>query len=153
MRFFVLTAFILLQMVPAHVYAGTEEGYAPVYAGTEEGYAQQDSIAATPADTTAVARKKHPWLAGMEIVGFNVALIGFNRLFYKDDDWSHITMEDIKHNITHKYWVWDQDDVGMNAFRHPAHGFIGSVVIISAAQCSVTEVLSGPADRRCPPPK
>ena len=123
MRYIVLTAFILLQMVPAHVYAGTEEGAAPVYAGTEEGYAQQDSTAVIPADTTTVAKtKKHPWLAGMEIVGFNVALIGFNRLFYKDDDWSHITMEDIKHNITHKYWVWDQDDVGMNAFRHPAHG-------------------------------
>ena len=96
-------------MVPAHVYAGTEEGYAPVYAGTEEGYAQQDSIAATPADTTAVARKKHPWLAGMEIVGFNVALVGFNSVFYKDDDWSQVTMENIGHNISHRYWIWDHE--------------------------------------------
>ena len=122
MRYFVLTAFILLQMVPAHVYAGTEEGAAPVYAGTEEGSAQQDSTAVIPADTTAVVRKKHPWLAGMEIVGFNAALVGFNSVFYKDDGWSHVTMENIGHNITHRYWIWDHEGLGVNGFRHPVHG-------------------------------
>jgi hypothetical protein len=94
----------------------------PVCAESPEVMALDDSLAVTPADTTAVVRKKHPWLAAAEIVGFNVALVGFNSVFYKDDDWSHVTMEHIKHNITHRYWVWDHEGLGMNGFRHPVHG-------------------------------
>ena len=111
MRCFVLTAFILLQMA-----------YTPVYAAADEASTQQDSVSATPADTTTVARKKHPWLAGMEIVGFNVGMVGYNLIFNKDLTWSHISMNTIGHNITHKYWSWDHDSHEMNAFRHPIHG-------------------------------
>ena len=111
MRYFVLTAFILLQIVSA-----------PVYATTEDGSAQQDSMAVPPADTTAVARKKHPWLAGMEIVGFNAAMVGVNLIINKEDEWSHINMKSISTNITHRYWHWDRDDHEMNCIRHPIHG-------------------------------
>ena len=81
-----------------------------------------DSLAVTAADTTKTTVRKHPWLAGLEIVGFNIALVGFNSVFYKDDAWSHVTMNTIKHNITHRYWWWDQDGIEINAFRHPVHG-------------------------------
>ena len=94
----------------------------PVCAESPKVMALDDSLAVTPADTTAVVRKKHPWLAAAEIVGFNVALVGFNSVFYKDDDWSHVTMEHIKHNITHRYWIWDHENLGVNGFRHPVHG-------------------------------
>lgn len=93
------------------------------HATTQDALASNDSLTVTTADTTMTASvRKHPWLVGMEIVGLNTALIGFNRIYYKDDAWSHLTMKDIKHNATHGYWVWDQDDIGMNAFRHPMHG-------------------------------
>ena len=82
-----------------------------------------DSLAVTAADTTKTATvRKHPWLAGLEIVGFNVALVGFNRVYYKDELWSHVTMSTIKHNVTHGYWAWDPDDIDANALRHPVHG-------------------------------
>jgi hypothetical protein len=78
---------------------------------------------AEPADSTMSARpRKHPWLAAGEIVGFNVAMVGYNRIFNKDEAWSHVTMNSIKHNITHRYWFWDFDGVEMNTFRHPIHG-------------------------------
>ena len=82
-----------------------------------------DSLTIINSDSTkATTAKKHPWLAGMEIVGFNIALVGLNSVFYKDDAWSHVTMNTIKHNITHRYWWWDQDGIEINAFRHPVHG-------------------------------
>ena len=83
----------------------------------------KDSLVVTITDTTKTTSvRKHPWLAGFEIVGFNVALVGFNRLYHKDETWSHITMEQIKHNITHRYWIWDHEGLGVNGFRHPVHG-------------------------------
>lgn len=92
-------------------------------ATTLDAMESKDSLVVTAADTTKTATvRKHPWLAGLEIVGFNAALVGFNRIYYKDESWSHVTMNTIKHNITHKYWAWDQEDIGMNAFRHPVHG-------------------------------
>ena len=93
------------------------------YATTLDAVETNDLLAIIDSDsikTTTV--KKHPWLAGLEIVGFNAALVGFNRIFKKDEAWSHVTMGDIKHNITHRYWVWDNDDFEMNALRHPVHG-------------------------------
>lgn len=95
------------------------------HATTLDAVESTDSLAVTAADTTKTTTvRKHPWLAGLEIVGFNVALVGINRIINKDESWSHVTMEDIKHNITHKYWAWDQEDLGMNAFRHPVHGAV-----------------------------
>ena len=80
-----------------------------------------DSLSTPTPDTTAVC-KKHPWLAGLEIIGFNVALVGLDRLLFKDRVWIQINMEQIKQNLTHSYWCWDQDDLGVNALRHPIHG-------------------------------
>ena len=94
-----------------------------IHATTLDTVETSDSLSIMNSDSTKTATvKKHPWLAGLEIVGFNVALVGFNRVYHKGETWSHITMEQIKHNITHRYWAWDQDDNEMNAFRHPLHG-------------------------------
>ena len=93
----------------------------PVFATADETQMQEDSLAEEHTDTI-IRVKKHPWLAGMEIVGFNAALVGYNRIANKDEAWSHVTMRQIKHNLTHRYWTWDQDDNGVNAFRHPVHG-------------------------------
>ena len=83
----------------------------------------KDSLVVTITDTTKTTSvRKHPWLAGIEIVGFNAALVGFNSVFYKDDDWRHVTMKNIGHNITHRYWIWDHEGLGVNGFRHPVHG-------------------------------
>ena len=96
-----------------------------VRANTLDAELSNDSLAVTTADTTkTTAAKKHPWLAGLEIVGFNVAMMGYNRVFNKELAWSHVTMNTIKHNITHKYWYWDQDNLEMNTFRHPMHGAV-----------------------------
>ena len=93
------------------------------YAEMLDAAESNDSLVITASDSTkATIVRKHPWLAGLEIVGFNVAMVGFNRVYNKDKAWSHITMEQIKQNITHGYWVWDNDDVDMNTFRHPLHG-------------------------------
>ena len=84
-----------------------------------------DSLMITASDSTKAATvRKHPWLAGLEIVGFNAALVGFNYVNSKDQAWSQVTMNTIKHNITHKYWGWDQDEFDVNAFRHPVHGAV-----------------------------
>ena len=80
-----------------------------------------DSLSEAPDDTTVTIRK-HPWLAGLEIVGFNAGLVGFNRIFNKDMPFSHVTMRDIKRNISQRYWFWDWDGLEVNAFRHPVHG-------------------------------
>ena len=90
---------------------------------TMDAVESNDSLSIIASDSTKTATvRKHPWLAGMEIVGFNVALVGYNRVFYKEDAWSHVSMEQVKHNITHKYWVWDKDNFEINTFRHPVHG-------------------------------
>ena len=82
-----------------------------------------DSLEIISSDSTkATTVRKHPWLAGLEIVGFNAALVGVNLIINKDQTWSKITMNTIKHNISHGYWIWDHEDLGMNAFRHPVHG-------------------------------
>lgn len=81
----------------------------------------RDSMEWASADTTETTRK-HPWLAGMEIAGFNATLVGFNRIFKKDESFSHVTMRDIRRNITHRHWFWDMDGIEVNGFRHPIHG-------------------------------
>lgn len=93
------------------------------HAATPDTIASMDSVKVISTDTTnTVKSRKHPWLAGLEIVGFNVALVGFNSVVFKNEVFSHVSMETIKRNITHKYWVWDKDHVETNAWRHPVHG-------------------------------
>ena len=95
------------------------------YATTLDAVESNDSLEIIASDSTKTTTvRKHPWLAGMEIVGFNVALVGYNRIFNKDEAFSHVNMKDIKHNITHKYWSWDQDHIETNTFRHPVHGTV-----------------------------
>lgn len=82
-----------------------------------------DSLSEAPIDSTKVTRK-HPWLAGLEVVGFNVGLLGFNKYFRGNPPWTHVTLNSIKHNITQSYWSWDGDTMDDNTFRHPVHGSI-----------------------------
>ena len=82
-----------------------------------------DSLAVSPVDSTKVTRK-HPWLAGVEVVGLNLIVYEYNRIFNSSYGWSHVTLENIKHNITQGYWFWDADALEVNAFRHPVHGSI-----------------------------
>lgn len=91
-------------------------------AASAESMVQQDKLVTIQTDTTRTTPRKHPWLAGMEIVGLNAALVVYNRIEDKNEDWSHVNWDQISHNITHRYWAWDQDDLGVNAFRHPVHG-------------------------------
>lgn len=92
-------------------------------AAVPTGSAVEDSLTTPTPDTTA-ASKKHPWLAGLEIAGLNGVLLGVDRIIYSDRDWTHVTLKSIGENLTHSYWCWDQDDLGVNAFRHPVHGTI-----------------------------
>ena len=94
----------------------------PMCAASAESMGQQDTLVTTQTDTTRTTPRKHPWLAGMEIVGLNAALVVYNCIENKDEDWCHVNWDQISHNITHRYWAWDQDDLGVNAFRHPVHG-------------------------------
>lgn len=112
MKFLIIISLLMVTALPS------------VYATIDVSDELKDSLIVTQADTTRATAKKHPWLAGLEIVGFNTAMVGFNRIFNKDEPWSYVTINTIKHNITHKYWAWDQDDLGMNAFRHPVHGML-----------------------------
>ena len=109
-----IVLFLLLVMSVTDTYATTLDGMAP----------NDSLVVATDDSTKTTTVRKHLWLAGMEVVGFNAALVGVNLILNRSENWSHISMNTIEHNITHKYWAWDQDDLGVNAFRHPVHGSI-----------------------------
>ena len=68
--------------------------------------------------------RKHPWLAGLEVVGFNIGLNYFNKFFRGNPEWTHVTLNSIKRNVTQSYWKWDGDSLHDNAFRHPVHGSV-----------------------------
>lgn len=82
-----------------------------------------DSLSVAPIDSTKVSRK-HPWLAGLEVVGLNLAVFGYDKIFHSDLEWTHVSFKDIKRNFTHSYWFWDYDGLDINAFKHPVHGSI-----------------------------
>lgn len=83
-----------------------------------------DSLSVALVDSAKV-NHKHPWAAGFEIVGFNGVLLGLDNLIYGNRDyWTEVSIKDIKRNLTHGYWRWDDDGLDVNAFRHPVHGSI-----------------------------
>ena len=82
-----------------------------------------DSLAVVPVDSTKVTRK-HPWLAGLEVVGLNSALFGIDKIIFSDINWTKVTLKSIKRNLSQSYWFWDYDGLEVNAFRHPVHGSI-----------------------------
>ena len=55
----------------------------PSEATSSKTVASSDSLLNHPADTI-VAERKHPWLAGLEIVGMNGVLLGIDRIIYSD---------------------------------------------------------------------
>lgn len=82
-----------------------------------------DTAFVVPLDsTTIVITHKHPWLAGLEIVGLNASIVAYNRIFRSEDGFSQIKMSDIRRNITHRHWWWDSDYFHTNAIEHPFHG-------------------------------
>jgi hypothetical protein len=84
-----------------------------------------NSSFAEPADSTMSTKpRKHPWLAAGEIVVFNGGLVVYNAIRNSAEDFSHITMKDIRRNVTHGYWWWDCDGFRVNTIEHPIHGVI-----------------------------
>lgn len=49
-----------------------------------------------------------------------------------------MTLKSIGENLTHSYWSWDQDDLGVNALRHPIHGSL-FYLIARANNMSIVE--------------
>ena len=77
---------------------------------------------ATPADTLAHAKGRRVVASSLEITAINAALVAHNRLLRSDDAFSHITFSDIRRNLTHRHWWWDQDYFHTNTIEHPLHG-------------------------------
>lgn len=77
---------------------------------------------ATPADTLAHAKGRRVVASALEITAINAALVAHNRLLRSDDAFSHITFSDIRRNLTHRHWWWDQDYFHTNTIEHPLHG-------------------------------
>lgn len=68
----------------------------------------------------AEGEKKHFWRATAEVMGFNVALWGFDR-FIQHGDFSYINFRTVEENLSHGY-NWDNDKLGTNTFLHPYTG-------------------------------
>lgn len=67
-----------------------------------------------------VNRRKHPWLAAVEVVGINVFV---NRVdcWVLKHDYAKINLHTIKENFKTGF-VWDNDNFSTNLFAHPYHG-------------------------------
>lgn len=75
-----------------------------------------------PADTLHSAKGKKMVVSALEISAVNAALVAHNRILRSDDAFSHITFSDIRRNLTHRHWWWDQDYFHTNTIEHPLHG-------------------------------
>lgn len=63
-----------------------------------------------------------PYLAAAEVVGINGLIMTYNWLFRPDEGFSHVTINTIQRNLTHKHWWWDMDYFRTNTLEHPLHG-------------------------------
>lgn len=75
-----------------------------------------------PADTLAAAKGRRVAATALEITAINAALVAHNRILRSDDAFSHITFSDIRRNLTHRHWWWDEDYFHTNTIEHPLHG-------------------------------
>lgn len=75
-----------------------------------------------PPDSTDLQfyKKKHFWRAAGEVVGFNLALWGYDR-YIEHGDFAYISFKTIAANFRHGF-KWDNDKLGTNTFLHPYTG-------------------------------
>ena len=64
----------------------------------------------------------HPYLAAAGVAGINGLIMTYNWLFRRDEGFSHVTINTVQRNLTHKHWWWDEDYFRTNALEHPFHG-------------------------------
>ncbi len=65
--------------------------------------------------------RKHYVIPAAEMLAESGLLLCFNRFITPDQNYGHVTWEDIDHNL-HSSWVWDQDEFSINQIGHPYQG-------------------------------
>lgn len=66
--------------------------------------------------------RKHPWIAAGEVIGVNLAILGFDNYVLKYG-WAKVSMKSIKKNIKGPL-IWDSDKLETNFFAHPYNGML-----------------------------
>lgn len=66
-------------------------------------------------------QRKHPWLAALEVEGYNLGQMAINR-YVKKAPFAYVTKASLKENMKLNHWFWDCDKLVTNAFEHPYMG-------------------------------
>lgn len=79
-------------------------------------------VSPQPPDSVDVLRLQHKafWRGASEVVGFNLALWGYDR-FIEKGQYAYISWNSIKENFKHGF-EWDNDYLSTNIFAHPYCG-------------------------------
>lgn len=86
-----------------------------------ENLASRDVPSATEDTLCLFPRKKRPWRAAAQLVGFNASLQLFDRFVLKGA-YAQSTIHDIRRNLKLTNWFWDSDVFYTNLVAHPYHG-------------------------------
>ena len=89
---------------------------------SDSSFLPADSSSLFPDSSFQTPRSSHSLLVAAEVAGINGLIMTYNWLFRRDEGFSHVTINTVQRNLTHKHWWWDEDYFRTNTLEHPFHG-------------------------------